>query len=79
MKFPSQHIQFWPLERLIPFAKNPRTHSDAQIAQIAASMDKFGWTNPVLADNESRILAGHGRVLAAQLRKLTEAPVIVID
>jgi ParB-like nuclease family protein len=79
MKFPSQHVQFWPLERLIPYEKNPRTHSDAQVAQIAASMEKFGFTNPLLVDRESGILAGHGRLRAARLLKLPQVPVIVID
>ena len=54
-----------PAEALIPFARNARTHSDAQVAQIAASIREFGWTNPVLVDGENGIIAGHGRVLRA--------------
>src|ERR1700693_1172677 len=79
MKFPSQHIQLWPIERLVPFENNPRTHSDSQVAQIAESMKKFGFTCPLLVDSESGILAGHGRLRAAGLLKLPEVPVIVID
>lgn len=59
------HVVLRPLEDLIPYARNPRTHSEEQIAQIAASMEEFGWTNPILAD-EKGIVAGHGRVLAAR-------------
>ena len=61
---------------LIPFAKNSRTHSDAQIAQIAASIREFGFTNPVLIDEANGIIAGHGRVMAARKLKLTEVPCI---
>ena len=60
-------IQYKPIQDLIPYARNSRTHSDAQIAQIAASIKEFGWTNPVLLDGDNGIIAGHGRVLAAQL------------
>jgi ParB-like chromosome segregation protein Spo0J len=56
---------------LIPYAKNPRTHSDDQVAVIAGSIREFGWTNPVLIDGRNGIIAGHGRVLAA--RKLGQA------
>ena len=61
---------------LIPFAKNSRTHSDAQVAQIAASIREFGFTNPVLIDEANGIIAGHGRVLAARKLKLIEVPCI---
>src|ERR671918_1730261 len=61
---------------LIPYAKNARTHSDAQVAQIAASIREFGWTNPVLVDGENGIIAGHGRVLAARKLGLERVPVI---
>ncbi len=61
---------------LIPFAKNSRTHSDAQVAQIAASIREFGFTNPVLIDEANGIIAGHGRVMAARKLKLTEVPCI---
>jgi DNA modification methylase len=61
------------------FARNPRTHSDAQVAQIAASIEAFGFNNPILVDSEAGILAGHGRLLAARKLGLTEVPVIVLD
>ena len=69
-------IAWRPLGELIPYARNPRTHSDAQVAQIAASIREFGWTNPVLVDGESGIIAGHGRVMAARKLGLDRVPVI---
>lgn len=69
-------IDYRPIEALIPYARNSRTHSDAQVAQIAASIREFGWTNPVLVDGENGIIAGHGRVLAARKLDMTEVPVI---
>lgn len=68
-----------PLDALVPYARNARTHSDAQVAQIAASIREFGWTNPVLIDEEGGIIAGHGRVLAARQLGQGEAPCIVLD
>lgn len=64
------------IEELIPYARNSRTHSDEQIAQIAASIKEFGFTNPVLIDNDNGIIAGHGRVLAGRKLKLKEIPCI---
>ena len=64
------HIEHWPISRLIPYARNARTHSDAQVAQIAASIREFGFTNPILVDTGDGIIAGHGRLLAARLLKL---------
>src|ERR1700682_5576295 len=72
-------IEHWPIEKLIPFANNPRTHSDGQIAQIAASIKEFGFNNPILVDTKHGIIAGHGRVLAARKLGLTEVPIIVLD
>jgi DNA modification methylase len=69
-------IAWRPLGELIPYTRNPRTHSDAQVAQIAASIREFGWTNPVLVDDAKGIIAGHGRVLAARKLGLDEVPVI---
>jgi DNA modification methylase len=65
-------------DAMIPYAKNARTHSDAQVEAIARSIDEFGWTNPVLVDEHDGIVAGHGRVLAAQLRGIETVPVIVL-
>ena len=61
---------------LIPYARNSRTHSGAQVAQIAASIREFGFTNPVLIDGDGGIIAGHGRVMAARLLGLSEVPCI---
>lgn len=68
-----------PLDALVPYARNARTHSDAQVAQIAASIREFGWTNPVLIDEEGGIVAGHGRVLAARQLGEQQVPCIVLD
>lgn len=69
-------IETLPLDRLIPYARNSRTHSDAQVAQVAASIREFGFTNPVLIDAEDGIIAGHGRVMAARKLGLDEVPCI---
>ncbi|MCL5743452.1 MAG: site-specific DNA-methyltransferase [Acidobacteria bacterium] len=69
----------WPVEKLIPYARNARTHSDEQVAQIAASIAEFGWANPILAGADGIIIAGHARLLAARKLGLTEVPVIVLD
>lgn len=66
------------IDRLIPYCRNSRTHSDAQVAQIAGSIRAFGWTNPVLVDGDNGIIAGHGRVLAARKLGLAEVPCIEI-
>src|SRR4051812_24996489 len=75
----ANRIEHWPLDRLIPYAGNPRTHSDAQVAQIAASIREFGFNNPILVDTHAGIIAGHGRVLAARKLQLSEVPVITLD
>lgn len=67
------------LENLIPYGSNSRTHSDAQINQIAASIQEFGWTNPILIDKKNRIICGHGRLLAAKKLDMATVPVIVLD
>lgn len=72
----SLEVEYRPIDALIPYARNSRTHSDAQVAQIAASIREFGWTNPVLVDGENGIIAGHGRVLAARKLGLAEVPCI---
>ena len=75
----AKRIELWPLERLVPYARNARTHSAAQVAQIAASIAEFGFTNPILVDSTDGIVAGHGRLLAARKLALAEVPVIVLD
>ena len=71
-------IEYWPIERLMPYARNARTHSPAQVAQIAASIRAFGFTNPILAGDAGDIVAGHGRLAAARQLGLPEVPVIVL-
>ena len=73
------HIETWPVDRLLPYARNARTHSDEQVAQIAASIAEFGWANPILAGGDGIIIAGHARLLAARKLKMTDVPVIVLD
>jgi DNA modification methylase len=68
-----------PVDGLIPFARNSRTHSDAQVAQIAASIREFGWTNPLLVDERGGVVAGHGRLLAARMLGAAEVPCIILD
>ena len=77
MSFPDT-VERWPLARLIPHARNARTHSEAQVAQIAGSIAEFGFVNPVLVGADGVIVAGHGRVMAARKLGLTEAPGIVL-
>ena len=67
------------VETLIPYVNNSRTHSDEQIAQIAASIKEFGWTNPILVDGENGIIAGHGRLMAARKLGYKEVPVIELS
>lgn len=72
-------IEIWPTDRLVPYAKNARTHSSEQVAQIAASIVEFGFVNPILVDSTDGIIAGHGRLLAARKLGYAEVPVIVLD
>lgn len=69
----------WPVTRLVPYERNARTHSPEQVAQIAASIREFGFTNPILVDSSDGIIAGHGRLAAAKDIGMTEVPVIVLD
>ena len=75
----SRRIEIWPTDRLIPYAGNARTHSAEQVAQLAASMAAFGFTNPILVDTQSGVIAGHARLLAARKLDWPEVPVIVLD
>jgi DNA modification methylase len=74
---PADKVERWDITKLVPYARNSRTHSDEQIGQIAASIKEWGWTTPVLVDEDGSIIAGHGRTLAAQRLKMTEVPVMV--
>ncbi|MGC8884855.1 MAG: ParB/Srx family N-terminal domain-containing protein, partial [Bryobacteraceae bacterium] len=76
---PDLHIERWPLDRLIAYARNPRTHTEEQVAQIAASIAEFGFVNPVLVGADGVIIAGHARVMAARKLGMTDVPVIVLD
>jgi DNA modification methylase len=75
--WPADQVDRRPVSSLVPYANNARTHSEAQIAQIMASIQEWGWTVPVLIDEVGGIIAGHGRVLAAQKLGLTDVPVMV--
>lgn len=74
---PADKVERWAVDKLVPYARNARTHSDEQISQIAASIKEWGWTTPVLVDEQGSIIAGHGRTLAAQRLQMTEVPVMV--
>jgi len=74
----ARRIEIWPADRLVPYAKNARTHSPEQVAQIAASIVEFGFVNPILVDSMDGIIAGHGRLLAARKLGLAEVPVVVL-
>ena len=70
------NVEYRKVEALIPYARNPRTHTDEQVAKIAASIVEYGWTNPVLVDGDNGIIAGHGRLAAARKLGLDQVPVI---
>lgn len=72
---PSQ-IETWPIDRLRPYARNAKIHGTDQVAKIAASMAKFGWTVPCMVADDGELIAGHGRVLAAAMLGLKDVPVI---
>jgi len=77
MADPAEKIEKWAIEKLIPYARNARTHSDEQVGQIAASIKEWGWTTPVLVDEDGGIIAGHGRTMAAKRLGMREVPVMV--
>jgi DNA modification methylase len=72
------HIEMWPIESLIPYARNSRTHSEKQIQQIVQSILENGFVNPILVDGRGNVIAGHGRILAAQQLEMSQLPVIVL-
>src|SRR5208337_2502549 len=71
-------VERWQVDRLIPYVRNARTHTEEQVAQVAASIIEFGWTNPILVGADGVIIAGHARLLAARKLRMTEVPVIVL-
>jgi DNA modification methylase len=76
LRFCPEQIEQWPIARLKPYTRNPRTHSEDQVAKLAASLVEYGWTQPILIADEGTVIAGHGRLLAAQRLGLTDVPVI---
>ena len=72
-------VELRPVASLVAYERNPRTHSAEQVEQIAASIVEFGWTNPVLITGAGQIIAGHGRVQAAQQLGLSQVPVLELD
>jgi ParB-like chromosome segregation protein Spo0J len=72
-------IEIWPVDQLIPYASNARTHSDAQVAKVAASIKEFGFTSPILVDGKNGIIAGHCRLMASRKLGLDQVPVIILD
>jgi DNA modification methylase len=74
---PADEVEQWPIDKLIPYAKNSRTHSEEQVAQIAASIKEWGFTTAVLVDESGSIIAGHGRLMAARKLGLASLPVMV--
>ena len=78
LSFAPDVIEQWPLDRLKPYARNAKMHGVDQVAKIAASMAEFGWTVPCLVSVDGELIAGHGRVLAAEKLGLKDAPVIVL-
>jgi ParB-like chromosome segregation protein Spo0J len=75
--WPADEVERRPIEELVPYARNARTHSEDQISQIAASIREWGFTNPILVDEDGGIIAGHGRLLAARKLGLPDVPVMV--
>src|SRR5215469_15924550 len=75
----ARRIEIWSVDRLVPYARNARTHSATQVAEIAGSIAEFGFNAPILVDRNSGIVAGHGRLLAARQLGLTEVPVVILD
>ena len=76
---PTIKIQYRPIESLIPYARNAKLHSDAHVAQIAASITEFGWGAPILVDGQNNVIAGHGRLLAARKLGMSEVPVVAME
>ncbi len=75
----AKNIEIWSVDRLIPYIANARTHSEEQIAKVAASIIEFGFTNPILVDGKDGIIAGHCRLAAARKIGMENVPVVVLD
>jgi ParB-like chromosome segregation protein Spo0J len=74
IEWPADKVERRPISELIPYARNSRTHSDTQVAQIAASIREWGWTMPILVDEDGNVIAGHGRIMAAQKLGIADVP-----
>lgn len=79
VKWPAERVKRMSVDRLLPYARNARLHTDTQVDQLAAAIGKFGFTNPIIVDKAHEIIAGHGRVMAAKKLGLSEVPVVVIQ
>src|SRR5450830_1215776 len=79
MPMSTLQIHYRPIDSLIPYARNAKQHSDAQVAQIAASIREFGWGAPILVDGQNNVIAGHGRLLAARKLGMTDIPVVPLE
>jgi DNA modification methylase len=79
MSWLADRIELWPIDKLLPYVRNARQHSDEQIAQIAASIAEFGFVNPILTGADGVLVAGHGRLAAARKLGLPTVPVVVLD
>ena len=72
-------MQLVPVEKLIPYINNARTHSDEQIKKLRSSLREFGFINPVIIDRDFNVIAGHGRILAAKAENISEVPCVFVD
>ena len=79
MPMSTLQIHYRPIDSLIPYARNAKQHSDAQVAQIAASIREFGWGAPILVDGQNNVIVGHGRLLAARKLGMTDIPVVPLE
>lgn len=75
--WPASKVELRKVSELVPYARNSRTHSDEQVSQLAASIREWGWTVPILVDEEGGLIAGHGRIMAAKKLGIAEVPAMV--
>src|ERR1700742_2948764 len=75
--WPASRVEKWPIEKLAPYERNAKSHPDEQVDQLVALIKEFGWTTAILVDEKGEIIAGHGRLLAAQRLHLKAVPVMV--
>src|SRR4051794_2472244 len=76
---PAQKTRSVAIRKLVPYDKNPRLHSEDQVRQIASSIQEFGFVNPIIVDKDLNVIAGHGRLMAANLLGMEEVPVLVVE